>query len=272
MRGLTAQDIRVFQKIVRTHYKEDGRSFPWRQTTDPYSILVSEIMLQQTQVDRVVPKYQVFMTAFPTCAILAQATLGDVLRLWSGLGYNRRARMLHEAAKEIMKKHSGVFPDSFEGLRALPGVGPYTAGAVLAFAYNMPVPIIETNIRTVFLYHFFPKKNDVSDTELVARITETLDRKNPRLWYAALMDYGSWIKRTHGNQNKRAKSYTRQSTFEGSSRQIRGSIVRALRDTAYTTAELAKKVGLKQPSLVRYASTLSKEGLVVYRVGKWRLP
>ena len=145
-----------FRKIVLCHYKKHGRHhLPWRKTKNPYRILVSEIMLQQTPVDRVLPKYQEFLKQFPSIKKLAAASLGDVLRAWQGLGYNRRAKYLHQCAAVIIYDNGGIWPRTVNELQALPGIGPYTAGAVMAFAYNQPIPIIETNIRTVYLHHFF---------------------------------------------------------------------------------------------------------------------
>ncbi len=184
---------KVFAKVVRTYYKQHGRHIlPWRKTKNPYRIFVSEIMLQQTQVDRVIPKYKAFLKLFPSLVALADASLGEVLRAWQGLGYNRRAKMLHSCAKEIMESYTGKFPKDQKTLLSLPGIGPYTASAVMAFAYNEPVVLIETNVRTVFIHHFFSDQTDVTDTEILALVDRTLDRKNPREWYYALMDYGSY--------------------------------------------------------------------------------
>ncbi len=219
-----------FCDTVWEFYREHGRHhLPWRQTTLPYRILVSEIMLQQTQVDRVIPKYQAFIKVFPTVTKLAEAQLGDVLKAWQGLGYNRRAKLLWECAKVVKESHGARFPCTYESLKTLPGIGPYTAGAVMAFAYNEAVPLIETNVRTVYLHHFWPSDAaDVTDTEILALVGKTLPRDNVRAWYAALMDYGSHLKKTVGNHNVRAKSYQKQSVFKGSDRQLRGAILRLL--------------------------------------------
>ncbi len=204
------------------HYKKHGRhSLPWRKTHDPYKILVSEVMLQQTQVDRVVPKYKAFIKKFPTASRLAEAKLADVLRLWSGLGYNRRAKYLHEAAKIMSRGFASGH------LEELPGVGPYTAAAVRVFAFNKPEILIETNIRTVLLYHLFPKSEQVPDSKLVQYMIPLLKNQQPREWYAALMDYGSYLKSAHPNPSRRSKHHTKQSKFKGSDREIRGAILRA---------------------------------------------
>lgn len=228
-----------FKRTVRHFYKLHGRhDLPWRQTTDPYKIVVSEVMLQQTQVERVVPKYKAFIARWGSARALARAPLSDVLTAWQGLGYNRRAKFLHQCAKSVVGEHKGKWPRSYAALLKLPGIGPYTAGAVMAFAYNEPVPIIETNIRTVFLHHFFKNKTAVSEADLLLLTGVYLDHKNPREWYWALMDYGAYLKKMHGNLNRQAKSYAKQSKFLGSDRQLRGSIIRALTVGKHSRAQL----------------------------------
>lgn len=218
-----------FKRIVRNHWRRHGRhDLPWRKTENPYHILVSEIMLQQTQVSRVIDAYRSFLKMFPSFRVLARATSAEVLRVWQGLGYNRRALMLQRCATEVVKHHKGVLPNAYEALCALPGIGPYTAGAVLAFAFNIPQVMIETNIRRVYLHHFFPRGRSIPDARLIPIIERTLDTKNPRVWFSALMDYGAWLATQTKNPNTRSKHYVRQSKFTGSDRQIRGAIVRAL--------------------------------------------
>lgn len=204
------------------------RDMPWRRDTDAYNILVSEIMLQQTQVDRVLPKFEAFMARFPNVAALASSPLSDVLVLWSGLGYNRRAKFLHEAAKMIVREFEGELPSSQAELTRLPGVGVNTAGAIVTYAFNRPVVYIETNVRTVYLQHFFENNSDVSDAMIREKVEVTLDRNEPRLFYWALMDYGSWLKRNGVKNIARSKHYRKQAPLEGSVRQVRGRIVRAL--------------------------------------------
>lgn len=234
---MNKHSIRQFQTTVRGYYRAHGRhDMPWRQplpdgSFDPYRILVSEVMLQQTQVARVTPKYQEFLTAFPSVGELAGAPLGQVLAVWSGLGYNRRAKYLWQAAGMVMRDFGGAFPagsNAVVQLTTLPGVGPNTAGAIAAYVFNQPVKFIETNIRSVFIHHFFAGRNDVGDAEITALVEAALDRHNPREWYWALMDYGAFLKATTGNQNRRGKAYRPQPKFDGSRRQVRGHVLRLL--------------------------------------------
>ena len=234
--------IREFQDTVWEYYCEHGRhDLPWRQSLsdgrfDPYRILVSELMLQQTQVQRVMPKYAAFLQQFPTVHQLAQAELGAVLRAWSGLGYNRRAKYLHEAARVISRQTD--FPRTQVALTSLPGVGVNTAGAILAYAYNKPVVFIETNIRTVYIHHFFQDQQGIADSAVREVLHQTVDTEHPREWYWALMDYGSHLKREVGNLNMLSNTYAKQSKFEGSRRQIRGKILRVLGKQSLTQTEL----------------------------------
>src|SRR3989344_13303 len=224
--SLTTRHIKEFQSVVWKYYRLHGRVLPWRDTRLPYRIFVSEVMLQQTQAERVVPFYNRFLEQFPSVSSLARAPMKKVLALWQGLGYNRRALHLKHAAEAVVKKHKGKFPVTLPELDDLPGVGIYTPSAVMAFAYNKPAVFIETNIRAVFLHFFFKKRTKVSDNEILAFVGKTLDRDNPREWYQALMDYGAMLKRTIGNPNVRSRTYVKQSRFEGSRRQIRGRLVK----------------------------------------------
>ncbi len=218
--------ISSFQKKIYTYYREHKRTLPWRNTTNPYRILVSEVMLQQTQSSRVIPKYKAFLEAFPNARVLAESSVRDVLSLWQGLGYNRRALLLKCTAEAIITKHKGRFPKTFNELVALPGIGPYTASALMAFAYNTPTVMIETNIRAVFIHFFFPKSKKVPDAKLLPLIEKYMDRENPRGWYNALMDYGAMLKATVPNPSRKSKHHTKQSKFNGSMRQVRGAIIR----------------------------------------------
>jgi A/G-specific adenine glycosylase len=183
-------------------------------------------MLQQTQSSRVIPKYKAFLEAFPNARALAESSVRDVLSLWQGLGYNRRALLLKRTAEAIVTKYKGRFPKTQDELVALPGIGPYTASALMAFAYNTPTVMIETNIRAVFIHFFFPKSKKVPDAKLLPLIEKYMDREKPREWYNALMDYGSMLKATVPNPSRKSKHHTKQSKFNGSMRQIRGAIIR----------------------------------------------
>lgn len=230
---------REFQSQVLDWYDKCGRhDLPWRATEDPYRILVSELMLQQTQVRRVIPKYEAFIETYPQVQDLARATLGDVLRLWQGLGYNRRAKYLHECARVIVSEHLGVFPSNQVELQQLPGIGPYTAAAVCAFAYNQPVELIETNVRQVYIHHFFKRATQVTDAQILHLVRRTLPLEQSRCWYAALMDYGTYLKSVYGNNTRIIQGYKKQSTFKGSNREVRAAIVRALAQHALTKKQL----------------------------------
>lgn len=267
------QEERQFVRMVTEYYARAGRhTLPWRRTRNPYRILVSELMLQQTQVDRVIPKYRSFLRRFPTMKSLEHASLGDVIREWQGLGYNRRAKMLHSCARKIVHDHTGRLPKTQQELMALPGIGHYTAGAIMAFAYNIPVPIIETNIRTVFIHHFFGDETDVPDRDIVRLIERFLDRKNPRTWYYALMDYGAYLKKTVGNQNVRSKQYTKQSTFKGSDRQIRGMILKLLTQKHFSRKQFHTQLPFDVQRIDEQLTKLTSEGLIDRKGNIYSLP
>lgn len=258
---MTAKE-RAFVKKVWAYYDAHGRhDLPWRQTTDPYRILISEIMLQQTQVDRVLVKYREFLKCFPTIHILAKAPLADVLRAWQGLGYNRRARMLKLLAEVVVRDHKGKIPSDLGSLLALPGVGQSTAGAVRAFAFNMPTGFIETNIRRAYIHFFYPEHGAVHDRELREIINRTVDPANPREWYWALMDYGSQLPKTTANPNRRSAHYTKQSKFEGSLRQARGVILRMLATRSSATIDDFKQ-GRNGTLIARALVALETEGFI----------
>ncbi len=262
-----------FTKKVWQHYRDYGRNdLPWRQTNDPYHIWVSELMLQQTQVARVVPKYQTFIKRFPTFKKLAGAELREVLQLWQGLGYNRRAKYLHEAARHVHQSGEGL-PQTIEGWRKLPGVGPYTATAIMVFAYGAVMPLIETNVRTVYLHHYFPGKQAVGDDKLWPHIVATTPKRQTRAWYYALMDYGAHLKITVGNSSRRSKHYTKQSTFAGSSRQLRGALIRLLLSRTYSFKEIEQQLpDFNQDCIRSQLRKLLTEGLVVKLKQRYALP
>jgi A/G-specific adenine glycosylase len=245
---MKSSKIHTFQRTVWQYYKDNGRhDLPWRQPEPdgaygPYKIVVSELMLQQTQVPRVVPKFTMFTQAFPSFEALAVAPLSEVLGVWSGLGYNRRAKFLRQTAQVVAGQYGGQLPRDRADLVALAGVGLHTAGAILAYAFNEPVVFIETNIRTVFIHHFFADKQKVADEDLLPLIGQTLPEKQAREWYWALMDYGTYLKQAVGNASRASASYTRQSVFQGSRRQIRGQVLRLLGEGPASPADLRKVI------------------------------
>ncbi len=266
-----------FRRTIYDHYDTSGRRMPWRETDDAYRILVSEIMLQQTQVERVRGAYDRFVARFPAVETLADAPLSDVLALWQGLGYNRRPISLHGCAREMVDHHGGRLPDTVDELLKLPGIGPATAGSLMAFVHGKAVPFIETNIRRVYLHFYFPDAQGVPDADLMPVVERTLDREDPRRWYYALMDYGVMLKKTSGNANRRSTAYKRQPRFEGSKRQIRGAIIRALTGAgSMSEAELLAALtqeGIVTPNerLASVAAELAREGFLRGDAEGWRI-
>lgn len=276
--------VQEFQSMILDFYRQEGRSFPWRETCDPYEILVSELMLQQTQTERVVPKYLNWLQEFPTAQALAQSPFSQVLAAWSGLGYNRRAGYLQEACRQVVEELGGVFPSSARELEKLRGVGPYTARAVATFAFNKPEVFIETNIRSVYLFLFFPRDNfpseqegghkeadeashpvKVADSSLMPLIEATLYHEDPRSWYYALMDYGARLKKSTANPNRRSLHYSRQSKFQGSLRQARGAIVKSLAQTQgniLSLKEIEGESGIELYRLESAVESLVAEGMI----------
>lgn len=275
--------IQALRRVVWNYYRKQGRhGLPWRKTKDPYKILVSELMLQQTQVQRVLPKYSQFLKLFPTIKILAASHLSEVLKAWQGLGYNRRAKFLHQLAQEVTKNHQGRLPRTEVELVRLPGIGKATAAALAAFSFNKPTTYLETNVRSVFLHHFFEdfssikgnpfaKKGlpftGVSDAELLPFIVRAAEGQDPRTWNWALLDYGVYIKAVHGNPNTKSKHYTKQSKFEGSDRQVRGAILRLLGDGRVKESELVLKLDLDAERVRKIVAGLLKENLISKRRG-----
>lgn len=259
-----------FQELLQERGAELYRPMPWREDTRPYYVLVSELMLQQTQVDRVIPKFLAFIERFPDVQTLARASLGDVLTLWSGLGYNRRAKFLHDAARKIVREFNGVFPVTKEALMSLPGVGPNTAGALLAYAYNQPVIFVETNVRTVYFHHFFEDGEKVSDRQVATVVEVTIDKEHPREFYWALMDYGTFLKKQGAGRIHQSKHYKKQSALKGSVREVRGQIIRALTRGNATEEELRKTV-LADERFEPALTGLTKDGLVLRTNGQFHL-
>jgi len=254
-----------FRALVYENAFACHRDLPWRKTLDPYAIVVSEFMLQQTQVLRVVPKYIAWLERLPDLGSLAAAPVDEVLALWSGLGYNRRALALRSAAGRIVQDHGGRVPENEEGLRSLPGIGIYTARAVLAFAFDKPTVFLETNIRTVLLKHFFPDSQGVTDAELEKKAALVLDEAAPRRWYNALMDYGAEIKRLEGNHSVRGAAYKKQAPFASSFRRLRGAVLRRLvEEKTVLLSQLAAELPFEEAEIERCCVLLVQEGFAVY--------
>ncbi len=271
--------IKNFQQTILSWYRINGRhDLPWRHTHDPYRILVSEIMLQQTQVDRVIEKYKEFLRTFPTAKKLARTSVDSLLRTWKGLGYNRRALNLQRAAQMIVSNYAGRFPRRIEDIEKLPGVGPYTARAIATFAFKEPHVFIETNIRRIFIYFFFQNRTAVSDDELKLFIQKALYKKDPYAWYSALMDYGALAMKDIPNPNKKSTQYVRQSRFEGSQRYARAKTLEFLLDgNGATTLQIARFFQ-KDPYLIPYRKSLTallkallKEGFIVLVDDRWQI-
>lgn len=260
--------VNVFRETVHRFYSVWGRDFPWRRTRDPYRILVSEFMLQQTQVQRVQVKYDEFLRRFPDLRALSAAPLSEVLACWQGLGYNRRAKALRDSASRIMADFGGKVPSREDLLVSLPGVGKATAGAVRAFSFGLPAVFIETNIRRVYLHFFFPRGRAVTDRKLLSLVGLTLDESDPRTWYYALMDYGVFLKGSPADPNRRSAHYRRQSPFEGSDRQIRSMALRCLLQAGpMPEEELIGMLGGEEERARRMIAALVDEGFAVRRGG-----
>ncbi len=270
--GRSCPGIQDFQQMVLLYYKEHGRDLAWRHTSDPYQILVSEIMLQQTQVERVALKFPEFIRAFPDFAALANASLEDILSVWQGMGYNRRAISLQKCAERVMREYHGRLPADIDILSTFPGIGRATASSIGAFAFSMPVVFIETNIRRVFIHFFFPGSPTVSDAEILPLVEQTLYHPDPRTWYWALMDLGSVLKKTVVNPNRRSAHYTKQSPFEGSDRKIRGIILKILL-TEHSLEEDELIVRLHEDSyrVAGILRTLESEGFIQRKEDRYQL-
>lgn len=270
---LTVQIVARFRTMIYGYHRANPRPMPWRETDDPYRILVSEIMLQQTQVERVKLKYAEFLDAFPTARELAAAPLPEVLHRWQGLGYNRRAIYLKRCCEEIADHYAGIFPRTPDELQSLPGIGPYTARAVAAFAFGVAEPLIETNIRTLFIHFFCHGREKVCDSEIMPLIAATLDRNNPREWYYALMDYGVMLKQTHPNPGRRSRHHAQQSRFEGSNRQLRSRLLRAVMAEPEVTLKrlLVSLEAGQREAAERNLEAMEREGFLVKRGRGYRI-
>lgn len=250
---------------------------PWRDRRAPYRVFVSEIMLQQTGISRVTGHYHRFLRLFPSFRALAGAPVADVLAAWKGLGYNRRALALRESARIVVQRHGGRLPRTLEGLMALPGVGRATAGAVLVYAFDLAIPFIETNVRRVFLHFYFPRARDVADERILPLVERTMDRRRPREWFYALMDYGTMLAREGENANRRSRAYTRQAAFEGSRRQLRGRVLGVMLRLGKATArDIRKELAISgldgnDPRLAAVLDSLCAEGFLQNRRERFSL-
>lgn len=261
--------MQEFINIIWDYYRDNRREMPWREDPNPYWVVVSEVMLQQTQVSRVLQKFPQFVGQFKSFEELAAASPVDVIVAWQGLGYNRRALNLHKLAQAI----KGKLPRDPDELVTLPGIGPGTAGSIAAFAYDAPVVFIETNIRRVFIHHFFEDQEGINDKQLLPLVEEALDREHPREWYYALMDYGTYLAKTVPNPNRRSKHHTVRSKFEGSDRQIRGAVLRALLTKPLGADQLIEQT--KCSDAVRFTKIIEglvKDGMVEVQNNLYQLP
>ncbi|MEX0849622.1 MAG: A/G-specific adenine glycosylase [Candidatus Dependentiae bacterium] len=261
---LTKKEIGEFQNFIWQFYKQYGRPFAWRNVENSYYILVSEIMLQQTQTYRVEPKFEQFIAAFPDIQTLAQADLRDVLGVWQGLGYNRRGKALWQNAQRVVDEFKGVLPDDPDVLQTFTHIGPNTAASITAFAFNKPVVFIETNIRAVFLHSFFKDQEKIKDAQLMPLIAQTLDVNNAREWYYALMDYGVHLKKSLPNPSRKSAHHAVQSKFQGSDRQIRGKIIKKIVEVqSINKDELIMFLGKESERYERILNALVAEQMVL---------
>lgn len=255
---LSKNKKQVLQNKILLWYAKNKRNLPWRKTTDPYKILVSEVMLQQTQVDRVIGYYTPFLKQFPTLQALAAAEKPQLLALWSGLGYNNRVLRLQQLAQTVMTQQQGIFPQTEEALQQLPGIGPYTARAVLAFAFNKPVPVIDTNIRRVLIHELkLQEKIDMNELEKIAQ--QCIPEQQSRLWHNALMDYGA-LEMTAKKTG--IKPLSKQPTFEGSDRQVRGHIIKQLLQKKMMSIKQLKQQ-FQQKNITAIVEKMEADGLIV---------
>ena len=265
---LTHKNSDSFITFIWNYYHANGRQFAWRATEDPYAIFISEIMLQQTQTYRVAPKYELWLAEFPNFQSLADAPLRDVLSVWQGLGYNRRGMYAQKVAQRVVAEYQGMLPADPIILETFPGIGKNTAGSICAFAFNMPVVFIETNIRAVYIHSFFKDSQSVHDKELLPLIAQTVDQHNAREWYYALMDYGVFLKQQGKNPSRKSVHHTKQSKFQGSDRQIRGAVIKLLtRHSALTFEQLVVQLEKDAQRVQHIIDQLNKELLLKYHDG-----
>lgn len=276
------------REALRAWYAPRRDAYPWRGTRDPYAIWVSEVMLQQTQAARVVPAYRSFLRRFPTVRALAAASRRDVVAEWRGLGYNRRAVRLSEAARVIVRDHGGRIPRDKDELLELPGVGPYTASAVASMGFGEPVAVVDTNVRRVVArVHLGMEGHEVPSEDMSTLADAWLDREDPVTWNQAVMDLGREVCRPNpkcdvcplagvcrfrlsGAVARRGPRS--QGPFEGSSRQVRGAVVSALRSHPWLTpAHLASETGFPVDRVEAAIQALAVDGLVEVEAGRVQL-
>jgi A/G-specific adenine glycosylase len=261
--GLSPAQVREFRKTIYNRYSRFGRDLPWRNIDNPYLILVSEIMLQQTQVSRVIVKYPEFIRMFPDWKTLARAPLTRVLSAWEGLGYPRRGLALKRIAETVIDDLQGELPADYETLVSLPSVGPATAGSILAFAFGKPTVFIETNIRAVYIHFFFGRSKSVSDSELFPYIEKTLDTRHPRKWYYALMDYGVYLKKLDRSILAKSAHYRKQSPFKGSQRELRSRILKLISGMpGITKSKIARSLERTSDDVSPCLANLEREGFI----------
>lgn len=264
MRVSQQQDNLFVQNVVSFYTKEGRHTLPWREYITPYRILVSEIMLQQTQVVRVLQKFEDWMKLYPTLEVLKKATFVDILVMWQGLGYQRRAKALYEIAQS--KKD---LPTSFEDLCKLPGIGPYTASAICAFAYNeFSHPMLETNIRTALIEIYHQGEQEINDGVLyddLVRLTEHkgVQEMGARSWYYALMDYGANLKENKISHNKKSALYARQSPYKGSVRELRAKILFAITQEQKLPVDIRREEVLEKLIKEGYIKQIGKKYCIV---------
>ena len=279
---VSAADMAAFVSDVREQGRALYRDLPWRNTRDPYEIWISEVMLQQTQVARVLTRWERFLSRFPTVDALAAASSGDVVEEWQGMGYNRRALALKRAADICAARYGGAMPEGVEELVKLPGIGEATAAGITAFSRDVPCIYIETNVRAVFIHRFFPDEERVTDRQLRPLVEAACPTEDVRGWYYALLDVGAHLKRTQGNPSRRAAAYTRQSAFEGSRRQKRSWLLReVMASPGIESEELMARLnriereagrdGVDRATFDSVMADLEREGFFVRSASGWRI-
>lgn len=267
------EGLLAFKELILSFYSEHGRPFAWRETSEPYPILVSEVMLQQTQTSRVVPKYETFLSEWPSFSSLAEASTEALLSVWKGLGYNRRALNLRRSAR-MTEEWGWTIPNERELIESLPGVGKATSAAIRSFCFGEKSVYLETNIRRVLLTCFYPEEEEVKDKELEALLHElSLINEDMKRWYYALMDYGVLLKALFPNANKRSAHYTKQKKFENSNRQIRGQLIHLLTDTGskHLLAIYDLLSHFEDERILNSLEQLQQEGFVQEKEGVYKI-